>query len=75
MDQNNSELRDIILEYGLTRREAAELMMVRPTTVDRYLTPARRGRSHNPTYRKMPAYRLKMLVDEISKRGLKKVTT
>lgn len=68
---NNDELRTIIIEYGLTRRGAAEIMMVNKPTVDRYLSPVRKGRSKNPTYRNMPAYRLKMLVDGL--RGRKKV--
>lgn len=65
MDKTNQELADIISEYGLTRRESAEFMMVNKSTVDRYLSPRRLGRSLNPTYRKMPAYRLQLLVNAL----------
>jgi len=75
MDRTNAELRDIIKDYGLTRRQSAEMMMCWKSTVDRYLTPPRKGRSKNPTYRRMPAFRLKLLLDEISKRRLKQVLT
>lgn len=68
---NNTELREIISEYGLTRREAATIMMVDTSTVDRYLVPEKKGRSRNPTYINMPPVRLKLLVDGM--RGRKKV--
>jgi len=74
MSQTNVELHEIIREYGLTRREAADLMMTTKPTVDRYLSPARRGRSHNPTYRNMPAFRLQLLLDGLRRAGKKKVT-
>ena len=71
MTSSNSELREIISEYGLTRREAAELMMTTKATVDRYLSPLRKANKPNPTWRNMPAFRLKLLVDGL--RGRKKV--
>jgi len=67
----NKELADIISEYGLTRLEAANLMMVNKATVDRYLSPKTKGKLVNPTYRNMPTFRLKLLVDGL--RGRKKV--
>lgn len=69
----NEELHTIIHEYGLTRRECATMMMTQPASVDRYLTPPKKGRSKNPTYRVMPAYRLKLLLDRIRESGRKKV--
>ena len=74
MPETNAELREIITEYGLTRRQAAEMMMLDATTsVDRYLVPARRGRSKNPAFRQLPAFRLKLLLVGIRERQLKKV--
>ena len=67
----NDELREVISEYGLTRREAAEIMMVRKPTVDRYLSPRTVNRQVNPTYRNMPPFRLKLLIEGL--RGRKKV--
>ena len=71
MDKTNLELHEIISEYGLTRREAAELMMVNKSTVDRYLSPRKAGRSLNPTYRPMPAHRLQLLVNALRDRKKK----
>ena len=71
MDKTNAELHDIISEYGLTRREAAELMMVTKPTVDRYLSPRKAGRVLNPTYRSMPAHRLQLLVTALRNRKKK----
>jgi len=73
MDQTNQELHDIITDYGLTRREVSNMMMCNKPTVDRYLTPPRKGRCANPTYRRMPAFRLKLLLDEIRLQGRKRV--
>ena len=72
-DPLNDELREIISEYGLTRRQAAEMMMMSTSNMDRYLAPPRRGRSRNPAYRTLPAYRLKLLIQEITIRKLTKV--
>lgn len=72
-DQTNQELHNIISDYGLTRRESAEMMMCWKSTVDRYLSPPRKGRSANPTYRRMPAFRLQLLLDAMRKEGRKKV--
>lgn len=71
MSNTNRELREIVEEYGLTRAEAAAIMMVNKATVDRYLSPRTKGKESNPTYRNMPAFRLKLLVDGL--RGRKKV--
>ncbi len=69
----NAELRAVITEYGLTRQQAAGYMMTLATSVDRYLTPPRKERKPNPTYRAMPAFRLKLLLNEIQRLQLKKV--
>ena len=73
MSKTNVELHEIIREYGLTRREAADLMMTTKPTVDRYLSPARKGRCANPTYRDMPAFRLQLMLDGLRRAGKKKV--
>lgn len=77
MAETNTELRDVIAEYGLTRKQAAAMMMVEKTTVDRYLAPShrmvRRKNKPNPTYRAMPAHRLRLLLDEIRRARLQKV--
>ena len=70
---NNTELREIMAEYGLTRRLAAQVMMVDKSTVDRYLTPPKRGKTANPSHIRMPAVRLKLLVDGM--RGRKKINS
>jgi hypothetical protein len=73
MRQTNQELRAIIAEYGLTWRQAADMMMVRPTSLDRYMTPEKKERKRNPTFRALPAFRLKLLLNEIQRQQIKKL--
>lgn len=65
VDANNRALRHIMAEYGLTRRETAELMMTAKSTVDRYLVP-----DQGPSYRRLPDHRLQLLKSSL--RGRKK---
>jgi hypothetical protein len=58
---NNAELRKIIRELKLTRKQVADIALVTTSTVDRWLVPPKRGRKRNPTYRKMPDNTLQLL--------------
>ncbi len=69
IDATNAELRVIMADYGLTRKQAARLCMASESAVDRWLlAPLNSG------YRRMSPHRLKLLVLEIANKRLRKLT-
>jgi hypothetical protein len=74
MHSTNKQLKEVISTYGLTRKQVAEMTMCSSkSTVDRWLMPFTRGGHRNTGYRMMPEHRMKMLLDTIRSKRLKKV--
>lgn len=61
--ETNDELRQLLDAHpGLTRRDVAARTASRNvSTVDRWMAPPKTGRKRNPTFRRMPESKLRLL--------------